>query len=345
MRAQRTRWIVTSLFFALAMAMVLWPTRPSSASGQDGLWRVWMKTSPCSGRTDWVSVAKENPTYGGGGPYFEVFPNSHAWSTFAEAMAEANALRTSSLFSRYCCRDYSVWQYTQSGKFSVVQGKFGNAGYGWRFVKGDLCCEEAFAEAGLPGACGQEQLEHNTALNGKNLTYYPRPTVQQCQSDCAGNQNCKGFTWIQAGTYNAGDAAMCYLLSEVTGRSTARGHISAVKGDVGTKSSGGTTSGQDDLSGTWNATYQEPTFGQNFRFQMVLSRVAAGKFQGPLDYIYVDRPNLSFKTQATVQITGAGRIHLTYNHPQQGPQQADGTYTRSQMTFGDSANHVTYTRR
>lgn len=338
----RRLWISTSLLFAVAIGMFLWPTFLGTAGGQGGQWRVWMKTSPCSGRTDWVSVAQQNPS--GGGNAFVPFPGSRAWGTFAEAMAEANSLRGSSLFSRYCCREYSVWENTQTRKLSVVVGKFGNAGFGWRLVKGDLCCDEAFAEAGLAPTCGAANLEQNTALNGKNLTYYPRGTVQQCESDCDGNQNCKGFTWIQAGTYKPGDAAMCYLLSAVTGRSSARGHISGVKGG-GTTTTGGTTGGQDDLSGTWYATYREPTFGQSFRFQMVLSRVAASKWQGPLDYIYVDSPNQSFKTQATVQVTGAGRIHLTYNHPQQGPQQSDGTFTRSQMTFGDAANHVTYTKK
>src|SRR5262249_42703863 len=62
----------------------------------------------------------------------------------------------------------------------------------------------------------------NTALNGQTLTYYPRASVDQCQADCANNGNCKGFTWIQAGTYNRGDAAMCYLISAVTGSTSAR---------------------------------------------------------------------------------------------------------------------------
>ncbi len=75
--------------------------------------------------------------------------------------------------------------------------------------------------------------EDNTSLNGTRLTYYQQPSFGQCQADCANNANCKGFTWIQAGTYNAGDAAMCYLLSAVTGRSSARGHFSAVKGAAG----------------------------------------------------------------------------------------------------------------
>lgn len=81
--------------------------------------------------------------------------------------------------------------------------------------------------------------EANTALQGTRLTYYPRPNFNQCQADCANNANCKGFTWIQAGTYNASDAAMCYLMSAVTGKNSARGHYSAVKGTTG-GSPGGT---------------------------------------------------------------------------------------------------------
>jgi hypothetical protein len=88
--------------------------------------------------------------------------------------------------------------------------------------------------------------EANTALDGTRLTYYPRPTFSQCQTDCANNANCKGFTWIQAGTYNANDAAMCYLLSAVTGRYSARGHYSAVKAATG----GGTISAYS-LKGFW----------------------------------------------------------------------------------------------
>jgi hypothetical protein len=71
--------------------------------------------------------------------------------------------------------------------------------------------------------------EDNTYFDGTRIAYYQRPSVDQCQSDCASNGNCQGFTWIQAGTYNPRDAAMCYLFSAVTGKGTARGHISAVK--------------------------------------------------------------------------------------------------------------------
>ena len=111
-----------------------------------------------------------------------------------------------------------------------------------------------------------------------------------------------------------------------------------------TPGSGGT---DIDLSGTWYATYREPFTGYNFRFTLTLSRVAPGKWQGPLDYANVDRPDLSFKTTATLQATGVGKVHLTYVAPQNmgGAQQSDGTYTSSQITFGDSANHVTYTKK
>jgi len=110
-----------------------------------------------------------------------------------------------------------------------------------------------------------------------------------------------------------------------------------------------------DLSGTWHATTSVPVLG-NLRFTMTLSRVAAGKWQGPLDYVYVDCPELSFKTQATLQATGVGKVRVTYNTPakecpryagrvQAGAVQADGTYTNSQITVGNSPNTVTFTTR
>jgi len=74
-----------------------------------------------------------------------------------------------------------------------------------------------------------EQRELNTAYTGTNLTYYPEPSVDKCQSDCAANNKCRGFTWIAPGTYNPADGAMCYLVAAVTGRSQAKGHTSAIK--------------------------------------------------------------------------------------------------------------------
>ena len=73
------------------------------------------------------------------------------------------------------------------------------------------------------------QVEQNISLNGTRLTYYPRPDGNACFADCANHSACQAVTWIQAGTYNPRDPAMCYLLSAVTGRSPARGHFSFVK--------------------------------------------------------------------------------------------------------------------
>jgi hypothetical protein len=70
---------------------------------------------------------------------------------------------------------------------------------------------------------------NNTSFNGSRITYYPRPSFDQCQADCAANANCKGFTWIRPGAYNPGDSAMCYLLSAVTAKVTHTCCISAVR--------------------------------------------------------------------------------------------------------------------
>lgn len=69
----------------------------------------------------------------------------------------------------------------------------------------------------------------NTSLNGSRITYYPRSSFGSCQADCAANARCKGLAWIRPGAYNPGDAAMCYLLSEVTGRVSHPCCIAAVR--------------------------------------------------------------------------------------------------------------------
>ena len=81
-----------------------------------------------------------------------------------------------------------------------------------------------------PVNTGQVPAEGNVSLNGTRLTYYPDASQSSCLSTCQNNGQCQGATWIQAGTYNAGDSAMCYLLSSVTARVPARGHFSMVKG-------------------------------------------------------------------------------------------------------------------
>jgi hypothetical protein len=83
--------------------------------------------------------------------------------------------------------------------------------------------------ASLPSFVAAQVAESGVSLTGTNLRYYPRPTAAQCHADCAATPQCQGSTWIQAGTYNRSDPAMCYLMSAVTGRSPARGHESVVK--------------------------------------------------------------------------------------------------------------------
>ena len=90
----------------------------------------------------------------------------------------------------------------------------------------------------LLSSVANAQQENNTSLTGTRLTYYQRPSASQCQADCANNPNCQGTTWIAAGTYNRSDPAMCYLLSAVTGRTSAAGHISSVKSGSGTGGGG-----------------------------------------------------------------------------------------------------------
>lgn len=70
---------------------------------------------------------------------------------------------------------------------------------------------------------------NNTSFNGSRITYYPRQTFGQCQSDCAANSACRGFTWIKPGAYNPGDSAMCYLMSAVTARVPDHRSISGVR--------------------------------------------------------------------------------------------------------------------
>lgn len=76
---------------------------------------------------------------------------------------------------------------------------------------------------------GWEPRNDHASLTGENLTYYPGTTPEQCQEDCARNSQCKGYTFIRAGAYNPGDAAMCYLASAVKEMVSHPCCISAIK--------------------------------------------------------------------------------------------------------------------
>lgn len=156
---------ISSLAIASALGFLFLSAAATRVSAQDRSrgWRVWIREEPCSGRLDWLTVAKSNPT-GGGNHYVSYetvmrFANpscsqpGRAGCTFAQAMAVANSLHGRKEFFNYCCRDYSVWENSQTGERSVVKGQLGTAGYGWRPVKTELCCEEAEAMTGKTGLC------------------------------------------------------------------------------------------------------------------------------------------------------------------------------------------------
>lgn len=92
------------------------------------------------------------------------------------------------------------------------------------------CCISGVKGAAFNSDTGMGAREDNMSLQGTTLSYYQRPAFETCQSDCINNGNCKGFTWIMAGTYSPNDPAMCYLMSAVTGRSPSGRHYSGVKG-------------------------------------------------------------------------------------------------------------------
>jgi hypothetical protein len=79
------------------------------------------------------------------------------------------------------------------------------------------------------GGAGWGTTNYNAGLNGKTLTFYRGTTPEQCQADCDRNPNCRGFTLIRAGAYNANDPAMCYLMSEATSFAPSPCCISAIK--------------------------------------------------------------------------------------------------------------------
>lgn len=64
---------------------------------------------------------------------------------------------------------------------------------------------------------------------GKRLTYYPGSTPEQCQSDCDNNSECRAYTYIRPGAYNATDPPMCYLMSEAKALTPSTCCISAIK--------------------------------------------------------------------------------------------------------------------
>ena len=120
--------------------------------------------------------------------------------------------------------------------------------------------------------------ESEVSLQGSRLNYYPRPALAQCQADCVNNPNCKGFTWINAGTYQPSDPAMCYLMSAVTGRSPARGHISGVKQVSAGTGGAGTTPML--VKGDWTFKCCDDTGNQHLVIATQTGATFTGSFEG-----------------------------------------------------------------
>jgi hypothetical protein len=73
------------------------------------------------------------------------------------------------------------------------------------------------ASAATDGGSDGPRYRHDQAgLHGERITYYQKPTPEGCESDCAGNEACAGWTFIRKGFYNPNDPGMCYLMSKAT---------------------------------------------------------------------------------------------------------------------------------
>jgi hypothetical protein len=177
-------------------------------------WRVWVKTSPCSGRFDWIAVAKDNPTVQGGSAVYQSadliqsslrcrLPGSPG-CTLAQAKAEAAALRPSAAYANYCCKDYSVVRNNSTQDLAVQRGWSGASG--WTVVRQGLCCDEASALAGKPNAACDSRVTQSFIgcfrdspdldLNG-SLQRSASNTPQRCIESC--RQKGFAFAAVQNG--------------------------------------------------------------------------------------------------------------------------------------------------
>ena len=216
----------------------------NGGSGEGRGWRVWIRTEPCPGRFDWLSVSKEQPGGGttkGTGTYWlydnflprQVPPCTEPepfGCTFAQAEAVRESLRFHPKFLDICCKDYSVWKNSQTGEMSVVLGKFGNAGFPWEPVKSGLCCEEAEAIAGKPGVCSGSTHVGNTGNTGNTGCAKNYRVYEQIQT---------GKRWVVTGRFTTPEMR---LVKEDLCCKEAE-DLAGTPGACSDKTSGGTTSG------------------------------------------------------------------------------------------------------
>jgi hypothetical protein len=176
-----TRFQHTSLAVVMLLVFGILLSPAGTANSQSGSpkpllgFRVWMKVEPCAvTRQDWITVARENPTQIPNVFMPSPLSSGRSFATLAAAFAQADIDRiffTSGestgmpKFENYCCDDYSVWRDVRTGAFTVLTGKLDQPGVGnFDLVKSGLCCEQAFALAGLFGGCTDTTLANGTVV-------------------------------------------------------------------------------------------------------------------------------------------------------------------------------------
>ena len=136
---------------------------------------VWKRSSPCrESRQDWFAVAQTFPGFG-----FETAPAQGPFQTFAAAMSAADILKMGTNFNGACCADWNVYKNSQTGRFTVAKQQ----PFGFEFVRGGMCCEQATDFAGFPVEledCRNLRLSTGAVVtrqpNGTFVPFVPRNT-------------------------------------------------------------------------------------------------------------------------------------------------------------------------
>jgi hypothetical protein len=205
MTRERSNWTFSMLTVSVVMTTLVAPSPPVAAQSPRPFF-VWEKVSSCQDtRQDWFTVAQEYPGAGTGTP--NAWQQAGSFPTFAAAMAAADTMKMAPFlqFKSRCCNDWAVYEDTRTGRQSVMRssGIF-SVPQGQVLLRSDMCCEEAFAAAGVPvGAtsdCRNLQLSTGqtvTVLNGKFVPAAvaiasTRPTGNTRPGGNSGTRGCFG---------------------------------------------------------------------------------------------------------------------------------------------------------
>ncbi len=127
----------------------------ATAQLRDGRFHVFERIADCPAtREEWMVVADELPV--GGLNMFQLVTTGSACRdgcTFAEATADADALRTGARFLNVCCSDYAALRDRRTNTMSVARQNGAGQGVDQEIIRSGLCCETAAALAGVD-MCG-----------------------------------------------------------------------------------------------------------------------------------------------------------------------------------------------